>query len=218
MFGNLPGATARMLKSDLAAARAEWIKAAEDDPAEQERRNRSDFLKHTDADGRVIDFHATRHTYISGLVAGGKASVKTLQELARHSSPSLTIGRYSHARLHDLTAALEALPDLTPHGRTPDTRQALQATGTEGKGRSDAAAHHAAQLDGKTCGNMAENGQTEGGTESGDDGPRTIAFPGKTQENQGKEERGAGRIRTADRGFAIRCLSHLATAPSMLQT
>ena len=53
------------------------------------------------AAGEVVDFHSTRHTYISGIVAGG-ASVKTAQELARHSSPALTIGRYSHARLHDL--------------------------------------------------------------------------------------------------------------------
>ncbi len=28
-------------------------------------------------------------------------------------------------------------------------------------------------------------------------------------------QRGAGRIRTGDDGFAIRCLSHLATAPHM---
>ena len=31
-----------------------------------------------------------------------------------------------------------------------------------------------------------------------------------------KEERGAARIRTGDGGFAIRCLSHLATAPKTL--
>ena len=52
-------------------------------------------------------------TYVSGIVAGG-ASVKTAQELARHSSPTLTIGRYSHARLHDLQGALDALPSATP--------------------------------------------------------------------------------------------------------
>jgi hypothetical protein len=43
-----------------------------------------------DAPGRTRtgnhDFHAQRHTYISGIVAGGKASVKTCQELARHST------------------------------------------------------------------------------------------------------------------------------------
>ena len=62
-----------------------------------------------------------RHTYISGIVAGG-ASVKTAQELARHSTPMLTIGRYSHARLHDLHGALDALPDLQPRNRRPKRR------------------------------------------------------------------------------------------------
>ncbi|MBC8874619.1 MAG: hypothetical protein H8E44_34715, partial [Planctomycetes bacterium] len=88
-----------------------------------------DALRYQDADGRFADFHAQRHTYISGIVAGG-ASVKTAQELARHSTPTLTIGRYSHARLHDLTGALEALPDLTPE---ETTQQPQAATGTDGK-------------------------------------------------------------------------------------
>ena len=35
--------------------------------------------------------------------------------------------------------------------------------------------------------------------------------------NQPFQVRGAGRIRTADVGFAIRCLSHLATAPIFYQ-
>ena len=38
-------------------------------------------------------------------------------------------GQHSHTRLHDLTGALDALPDLQPQERTP---QALQATGTDG--------------------------------------------------------------------------------------
>ena len=36
--------------------------------------------------------HAARHTYVSRVVESG-ASVKTCQELARHSDPTLTIGR-----------------------------------------------------------------------------------------------------------------------------
>ena len=73
-----------------------------------------------------------RHTYISGIVAGG-ASVKTAQELARHSTPVLTIGRYSHARLHDLQGALDALPDLQPQDPTPQTTAYAMATGTDGE-------------------------------------------------------------------------------------
>jgi len=126
----LPHNTSKMFQRDLAAARSTWIQAAESD-AEFQRREGSDFLRYQDADGRVADFHAQRHTYISGIVAGG-ASVKTCQELARHSTPVLTIGRYSHARLHDLTGALEALPDQTPQ-ETPPQSQATAATGTDGK-------------------------------------------------------------------------------------
>jgi hypothetical protein len=91
---------------------------------EREQRERSEFLRYENAAGEVADFHATRHTYISGIVAGG-ASVKTCQELARHSTPVLTIGRYSHTRLHDLTGALDALPDLQPQEPTPQGLQAL---------------------------------------------------------------------------------------------
>jgi hypothetical protein len=68
-------------------------------------------------DCAVSDFHATRHTFISGIVAGN-ASVKTAQELARHSTPVLTIGKNAHARRDDLHAALNTLPDLD----SPKTR------------------------------------------------------------------------------------------------
>jgi len=56
----------------------------------------------------VADFHALRHTYISRLVASG-ANIKVAQELARHSSPMLTLGRYAHVQLVDQTRALDAL-------------------------------------------------------------------------------------------------------------
>lgn len=127
-LAKMPDNTARMLQQDMAAARRKWIDDAPTD-GEREQRQRSDFLAYQDADGRVVDFHAQRHTYISGIVAGG-CSVKTAQELARHSTPALTIGRYAHARLHDLTAALDALPDLqSPEANA--TPQALAATGTD---------------------------------------------------------------------------------------
>jgi hypothetical protein len=39
----------------------------------------------------------------------------------------LTLGRYAHAALHDLTAAVDALPDLLP---AEAEREAMAATGT----------------------------------------------------------------------------------------
>jgi hypothetical protein len=45
------------------------------------------------------------------LVASG-ANIKVAQELARHSSPLLTLGRYAHVQLVDQTRALNALPAI----------------------------------------------------------------------------------------------------------
>lgn len=77
----------------------------------------------------VADFHALRGCYISYLVSLG-ASVKTCQTLARHSTPSLTIGIYPKASLHDITGAVDALPDLEPGASAPE---AVAATGTDGR-------------------------------------------------------------------------------------
>ena len=75
----------------------------------------------------VVDFPALRGCYISYLVASG-ASVKVCQDLARHSTPSLTIGVYAKASLHDIQGALEALPD---QNISIATTEILSATGTE---------------------------------------------------------------------------------------
>jgi hypothetical protein len=81
-----------------------------------------------ETDEGVADFHASPGTYISNLVASG-ASVKTCQTLARHSNPSLTIGIYAKASLHDVSGAVEKLPDIAAD---PPDREAARATGTDG--------------------------------------------------------------------------------------
>ena len=83
-----------------------------------------------ETDSGVVDFHSLRGCYISYLISSG-ASVKTCQTLARHSSPSLTIGIYAKASLHDISGAVENLPDLTPRGSIAE-RETLSATGTDG--------------------------------------------------------------------------------------
>ncbi len=85
----LPDRTAEMLRHDLKAAGIEVTTAA-----------------------GVLDFHALRNTYISEVVRSG-ATVKTCQELARHSTPTLTIGLYAKVDRDDLTRAVERLPDST---------------------------------------------------------------------------------------------------------
>jgi integrase len=76
------------------------------------------------------DFHALRHSY---LTLGGRAGIdlRTLQELAGHSTPTLT-ARYSHRRLHDLTGAVEKLPNFLPVPEVVGQAEALRPTGTDG--------------------------------------------------------------------------------------
>jgi len=158
VFDGLPDDTARMLRKDLDAARADWINEAKNDQCEFASRQESDFLAYKNATGEVADFHSIRHTYISGIVASG-ASVKVAQTLARHSTPTLTIGRYAHARLHDLQGALDGLPDQSP---TNEPR-VLRATGTDNAQPSTGSdkkwAHFGAQLGGESGQNVARSGE-----------------------------------------------------------
>jgi len=120
---------AETLRKDLADARAMWIKEAKtpDQREEREERDRSDFLKDKDAGGRVADFHSLRHTYVTRVVRSG-ASVKVAQDLARHSTPTLTLGVYTHLSVHDHAAALAALPCIATAG---PRREWARATGTD---------------------------------------------------------------------------------------
>lgn len=56
----------------------------------------------------VFDFHATRHLFISDLIASG-VNPKEAQILARHSTIELTLGRYSHVQTEKLREAVERL-------------------------------------------------------------------------------------------------------------
>jgi integrase len=106
VFERMPKLTAEMLRQDLKVA----------------------GIPYKTSEG-VADFHSSRGTYISNLVSSG-ASVKTCQVLARHADPALTIGIYAKASLHDISGAVEALPDLT--AAEPE-QQVMKATGTDGR-------------------------------------------------------------------------------------
>jgi len=149
VFGTMPEKTARMMKKDLQAAKRKWVKEVASPEARKERTD-SPFLAYRDSNGRVADFHALRHTYVSRLVRSG-ANVRVAQELARHSTPMLTLGCYAHVEVLDQTKALAALPPINP---APTQREAALATGTDGpippqddgpKGRSANAARRCPQ-------------------------------------------------------------------------
>ncbi len=79
-------------------------------------------IVYRDDSGRVADFHALRHTFISNLAQGG-IHPKTAQQLARHSTITLTMDRYTHVHRGELANALDVLPDL-------EGRDQQRATGT----------------------------------------------------------------------------------------
>ena len=138
--------TGAMFRSDLRYARALHYKAM---AAGQERRElrKGDFLRTVDTDGRKLDFHALRHSYVSWLVQSG-ASIKTCQELARHSTPMLTLGTYAHMSLHDANRAIESLPSPMESPVSESKRQVLLPTGTDNLSTE----LHAGELGGKTGG------------------------------------------------------------------
>lgn len=120
-------ASAKMIRLDLKEARKEWLQSFQD-ARQRAEAEAGDFLAYRDAAGGVADFHSLRHLFVSRVVRSG-ATPKVAQELARHCDVRLTLGRYAHVALHDLTAAVDALPDLLQPSRE---REALRLTGTDG--------------------------------------------------------------------------------------
>ena len=96
LFDRLTKHTSRLIRIDLEAA----------------------GVPYRDAGGRYADFHALRHTYISGLANSG-APVKVVQTLARHSTPVLTFGVYTHVVMDDLTSALNGAISDSAAPRVP---------------------------------------------------------------------------------------------------
>jgi integrase len=88
-------------------------------------------IAYRDESGRVADFHCLRHTFITNLANGG-VHPKVAQALARHSTITLTMDRYSHTLVEEQSQALESLPDLSAA-----IRQGAKATGTDGKSLSN---------------------------------------------------------------------------------
>jgi hypothetical protein len=80
-------------------------------------------VAYVDERGYYLDFHALRHSFITGL---RDAPSRVAQSLARHKTSAMT-DRYTHIRLNDERAALAMLPDLK---QKPSYEQA-KATGTD---------------------------------------------------------------------------------------
>jgi len=107
----------------------------------------------------VADFHALRHTFITNLANSG-VHPKVAQALARHSTITLTMDRYSHSVVGEQSAAVAALPDLSQA-----SAQEARATGT------DDAAHLAEYL--ASEGGRGANGVDDSGRKMVQSGPKT---------------------------------------------
>ena len=125
--------TAALLRDFLAnkAPRTKAFKVpGSDDTAEMLRADLEESgISHTDEMGRVVDFHALRHTTGSWLAAR-HTHPKVIQQIMRHSTITLTMDRYTHLFRNDETEALENLPELNIPG------ERVVATGTCGSEQS----------------------------------------------------------------------------------
>ncbi len=68
-------------------------------------------IDYVDAEGRFLDFHALRHTFISRLAKSG-VNPSMAKTLARHSTITLTLDHYTHVLDSDVRAALGTLPSI----------------------------------------------------------------------------------------------------------
>ena len=206
VFDGIAGDTARMLRSDLTAARSAWVKAG-GSPEEQARREETDFLAYRDRQGHVADFHSLRVLFISRVVASG-ASMKEAQTLARHSTPVLTMNVYSRASLLDVAGAVEGVGEmLTRQPSRPEPRE-MRATGTDGgrepAAKSDHCSDHCQPARGGSDWHSAATLRVVGSSEQrAPETQKPPRNPGKTGDRRGQGERGSGRSRTDDGGFAI---------------
>jgi integrase len=214
---------AKMVKADLAAARKAWIEKAST-PEEKKLRHECSVLSFRDAAGRVFDFHSLRHLYVSNLAAAG-VHPKIAQTLARHSTITLTLDRYTHVGLYDLAASVNSLPTIPIEDPGPEA-SALKATGTDDLGGSEVptvvpsgaenGAVRVASRPYEVAPNCTESQEKRKSvnavTMRWDKTMRTNLHP-IDESCTNEKGRGPSRIRTGDGGFAIRCLSRLAKGP-----
>jgi len=117
--------TSAMLAADLRRAQAWWIRETSD-REERRVRRQSSFLAVRDDAGRVVDFHALRHTFITRLARSGVAPA-VAKSLARHSTIVLTMDHYTHTLIEDERAALDRLPAIRLGAPSPAALAAASA-------------------------------------------------------------------------------------------
>jgi len=118
------------IRSDVAADMQAWMERRGDPPTAKvwniPKRSRSSGhrlanlvkfdlkragIPYQDADGKYLDFYATRHTYVTWVVDTG-AHPREAQRLARHRSIDVTMNTYCKPNIARERAAINGLPKL----------------------------------------------------------------------------------------------------------
>ena len=87
-----------------------WVEAAKD-LDERKGREKSDFLKKQDSEGRWLDLHALRMTLATQLPRVG-VTPQVASEILRHSDIRTTLQHYTDLRLPDQADALKRVPSI----------------------------------------------------------------------------------------------------------
>ena len=176
-----------MLKADLAAA----------------------GIPYRDADNRVCDFHALRHTCGTLLKEAG-VHPTDIQTHMRHSTITLTMDRYCHTALRDAAGIPEALPDLSDR-----QSQAARATGTDSGRAVDENCLASCLADRSTEQNISrQRDAAETGARTAPRRARKTPSDRRLRPSRrGHDAQAAMGFEPMNNGFAIRPLSHLGTRP-----
>lgn len=121
----------RMLRADMAEARAAWIAEGRTEAERKTRTENPDFLLPRDGQRLCLDFHSFRHGYVTA-ICRATVSPRVMMELARHSDPRLTMKRYSRVAVSESAKALDTLPNLAGEPQVEMQVTMLAMTGTDG--------------------------------------------------------------------------------------
>ena len=85
-----------------------------------------------DSQGRVLDFHSQRTTFITNLSRAGLPPALA-QKLARHSDIKLTLGTYTQLEMRELGAAVNKLRHLSPLQEDPSNQEQVSESDLQKK-------------------------------------------------------------------------------------
>lgn len=154
-----------------------------------------------DSEGRKIDFHSLRTSYISFL-ANSSAPMKVTQKLARHSTPTLTMNIYAKVFPEQERAALAGLPGADISANIFSLVGQRQAKPVKSAAVNDAKCERQRHVNGDYSGQL-------GGINDTGEKDRKSAF---LSEKRGNSGMGRGGFEPPTHGFSVREIETLNTS------